>query len=57
MAAFVGVHPKLTHDPPTSLRSATATRFPAFASAWERGIAGLPGSDHEDVVAGLSFAA
>src|SRR5260370_34342829 len=33
IAALVGVHPKLTHDPPKYLRSASATVFPALASA------------------------
>ena len=42
IAAFVGVHPKFTQEPPRFLRSASATLFPAFASACARGMPAWP---------------
>ena len=42
MTAFVGVHPKFTQEPPRSLRSASATLFPAFASACASGMPACP---------------
>src|SRR5260370_27192283 len=42
IAALVGVHPKLTHDPPRYLRSASATVLPALASARASGGARCP---------------
>src|SRR5262249_55609930 len=41
-AAFVGVQPKLTHEPPSRARSASATLWPRAASACASGLPAWP---------------